>query len=739
MGHLHNVYDTDTHFSINPITRAIKNESNKKTSLAQYDHNSEVFSFELPRYIEGHDMSQCTDVEVHYYNIDTKKNKEHKDKYEVKDLQVSKEDENKVVFSWIISKGATQLSGILNFLIRFKCVEAGIIEYAWNTTFFTGIKVAEGSDVAETFETEYVDIIEQWKESVLQYFKNDLEQWKAAKERALHENMSSWQQNASENLEEWKTEQVNEVHQVMGDHEEYIDRRMAVLEGRMNTFASLKEGSTTGDAELQDLRVGADGIVYKSAGMAIRSQFDEKFKKTTENNNYDWLTGHKTSVAEKYYIISDGSFMKTEEDTMLFCVPVEENTRYRLTNVNDSGEACVTAMQRIAFSNERFVSVDAPVVLLGSLTYSEDDIFITPVGCKYIFFNVSSTHYLVTGAYEVSLQKITNDYSEPTYPTTNKRYNYELADGIAIPYMDKQLKDAVDRLDALETIPDYEIIAWGDSLTYGAGSGDASLYSYPSVLSQLIGLNIVNYGVGGETIETIIGRQGGLPMIVQPQFTIQAERNPVEITLKSITGETVAPLLQASQYEKGVNPCIINGIKGTLTYSEEKYYFTRTEVGEEITIDRPVMLITNAMTEKKHNQILLLWIGQNNASELKSIGVDAFAQKVISAIHACVDYVGTDKYIILSSPIDGNYEQYSELFVKMATEFGCHFINVFDYLLNYGLEDSGIVATDADTENLANGRIPTSLRYDGVHLNAAGYDSVARCVYQRGKELGYWN
>lgn len=48
MGHTHNVYDTDTHFSINPVTRMIKNESSKKVTLIQHDHNSERFTFELP-------------------------------------------------------------------------------------------------------------------------------------------------------------------------------------------------------------------------------------------------------------------------------------------------------------------------------------------------------------------------------------------------------------------------------------------------------------------------------------------------------------------------------------------------------------------------------------------------------------------------------------------------------------------------------------------------------------------
>lgn len=49
-------------------------------------------------------------------------------------------------------------------------------------------------------------------------------------------------------------------------------QQISVLEGRMDAFASLAEGSTTGDAELQDIRVAADGTVYPTAGDAVRGQ-----------------------------------------------------------------------------------------------------------------------------------------------------------------------------------------------------------------------------------------------------------------------------------------------------------------------------------------------------------------------------------------------------------------------------------------------------------------------------------
>lgn len=47
---------------------------------------------------------------------------------------------------------------------------------------------------------------------------------------------------------------------------------IAVLESRVDSFTHLTEGSTTGDAELIDARIGYDGKTYSTAGDAVRGQ-----------------------------------------------------------------------------------------------------------------------------------------------------------------------------------------------------------------------------------------------------------------------------------------------------------------------------------------------------------------------------------------------------------------------------------------------------------------------------------
>lgn len=173
MSHLHNVFDSDTHFLINPTTRAIVNSSQKLT-LVQYDHKSERYTFQLPRLVEGHDMSECSKIEVHYLNVSADGKNESAGVYPVDDVQISPDSEDVTIFSWLISGNATKYAGTLNFLVRFTCLTGDVIDYAWHTAVYSGITVSDGMNNGEAVIEEYPDILKRWEESIVAQAINDL-------------------------------------------------------------------------------------------------------------------------------------------------------------------------------------------------------------------------------------------------------------------------------------------------------------------------------------------------------------------------------------------------------------------------------------------------------------------------------------------------------------------------------------------------------------------------------------
>lgn len=285
------------------------------------------------------------------------------------------------------------------------------------------------------------------------------------------------------------------------------------------------------------------------------------------------------------------------------------------------------------------------------------------------------------------------------------------------------------------------IVCFGDSLTAGAGGKGTT---YESVMQAELGdsYKVINCGVGGESVYPITARQGGVVSFLVNEVSLPKDKTEVEIGTKTDSGvhclkldgtEVTLPLLLQGQ-GNSVNPCYIDDIPCTLRWSGSSYadtngkYFLKSnkELSKihKIVAKSPIYFYGNTL---RNSHALVIWMGQNGGfntvDELKEL-----YKKVIS-------HSGCPNYVIIG--LHGyNKTTEEDIEKQFKQEFGNHFIDWRNYLLTRALDDANITPTEQDLEDINKGKCPTSLRYDGVHLNATGYTLLAKQILNRFKYLG---
>ena len=275
------------------------------------------------------------------------------------------------------------------------------------------------------------------------------------------------------------------------------------------------------------------------------------------------------------------------------------------------------------------------------------------------------------------------------------------------------------------------IACYGDSLTEGAGSTNAGVYSYPSQLQNIINekneytVTVLNRGIGGNTSLPIAYKSGCYADMVNP-FTIPSDTTPVEITK---TGYLANKVNGTPSIRNGVNPVTINGIEGKLSYSDSTYKFTRLTPGEVVEVNRPTQILPySSQTDK--GAILIIGMGTNDSDKEE---LD-YPPKLIQRMRRMIDYLQCKQYIILGLTTRNRQNVNKAL----EEEFGANYFDVFNYIIKYGLQDNNLTPTDDDLEDISNGVLPRQLMNDQIHYNNHGYYSKAMGIYLKGKDLGYW-
>ena len=673
--------DADTRTMIIPDTERIFGVMSDEKGERKY--------FRCKRFVgNGIDLSKL-DLRVIYQNASGLESG--RDKYIVTDLATDGEDY--VTFSWELSRKITAYKGIISFIVcAIKTGTDGIITNEWNTTLANGV-VLDGLEVSGTQEQE---------KEAYDYYK----QLEAELEKKAQEVIGT--------IPSDYTQTLKDVSNLKG--------------------------------EVTDGRTDVDGEVHKNIGDAMRGQarklrenlvVRQKEQPTDPNNNV-WISDEDDEVE----VPDMGEFNSLKED-----IVATSNELYK----KEEGEIAVDSSDYNLLENKvAYIDTNNEI-----MTYENANAYVMHKnvisGEKYRI--LSQTHGSVnTLLYAIcdSSGKVINSAKMGVPPNTYITTEIEIpSKGVELylnEFPTKTYPLVVNKIMIINIskINGKVIVScWGDSLTLGVGVGSSYSKAFPYVLYGLLdGRKVINCGVGGENTINIASRQGSLPNIVKP-FTIPADTNKVEIELTNIYGDSAGILLQGGSaldpitgkyvMTAQINPCSINGVEGTLTYENGKYYFSRSENGESVIVSRPTPLITYAMKSMRDN-INIIWIGTN--------GGFTTSTELIECIEAMIDYISpiNKKYIVIGIHhlVSTVTETFEMLEKNMAMHFGRHYINQRKYMIEYGLSDAGITPTVEDTTAISQGKIPPSLLYDGVHYNDKGYNIIANLVAERGKELAYW-
>lgn len=304
-------------------------------------------------------------------------------------------------------------------------------------------------------------------------------------------------------------------------------------------------------------------------------------------------------------------------------------------------------------------------------------------------------------------------------------------------------KDYIDKIVGL-----LYVDCLGDSLTMGA----TRFGWYEDSLQNLLGKDYMvrNWGVGGESSASIMARQGSDCIKFQKDWILKADMTPtlvmnndgLNITITTQTyNNVVALLLQGAENDPGqqsrvVNPCYINGIECTMTYTQGSgfakglWYMKRNNVGDrDIIIPKNTPVYFNTGKEMGKSDITIIWMGTND-------GGYSNWQDLVNKQVMATNKVSNKKFIVigLHKLNKENGEQYESL---MRNTFGNKFFNIREYMSTNMIYDAGIEPTEEDLQKMALGECPPSLLYDNTHLKPESNDVLGKKLYKLCFALGY--
>lgn len=282
------------------------------------------------------------------------------------------------------------------------------------------------------------------------------------------------------NLSTEVTARTNAVESLESDLETETDNRETadtLINTRIDNIIALTPGSTTGDAELADIRVWYDGTTSATAGAAVRGQVER---------------------------VADAAILFV--DTVPWIKELYFNDPVGLAGIKLNNLVVGTGTRRIKFSN---AAGDAFLADTGVVSSSDNINGVIPI-------------YLTSSPTTVCGYLIADWNAAPTIDTAVRKdvlYNaFKLDFSPSI------------KMSIVEPTNSLNVVCIGDSLTYGSMSTQLRAdYPYPYWLEAITGCNVSNYGIPGASCKSwwddvIVNEQ-------QPTFVLDSSVDAVIIML----------------------------------------------------------------------------------------------------------------------------------------------------------------------------------------------------------------
>lgn len=369
-----------------------------------------------------------------------------------------------------------------------------------------------------------------------------------------------------------------------------------------------------------------------------------------------------------------------------------------------------------------------------------------------------------------------SNYSDTADHSQEKLYYYIAGE------IDNSIESINKKIDEIEEeiFKKYIIInCTGDSVTEGmftdgSHSSEYGKAPYPARLYTILkdngydNVEVNNYGHGGERLQDVAVRLGGIGCYINEDVIIPSDNTEVSLGAYSedehgrIIGTKLSLYNQdqfgddynvyLTQTSHDTNPCYIDGVEYTMSIHDNANWIKKTNPdGKETIITKGNLFFT---ANKRNPDVNIIYIGINGASSLN-------LKKWIEINKACA-MVNGGKYIILGcthalfnqwEDVEGSdVEEKHKYYIRICyEEFGIHFIDLYDEFSRHAMDivlDAGFFSDKSEEdilrmrELLSNHTIPAEFSYDGnsegsVHLSIEGYHVIGFLLYERLKQLNY--